>query len=92
MEEFRFIQLKNDFEIKLSKRDFDFNAQTRLDALQSIGSSPVLHTLCARDTIMIPFTTRTWDPMGLRLKTKGYWGLYGFCHLFQVFIKHVFNF
>ena len=27
--------------------------------LQSIGSSPGLHILCARDTIMIPF--RTWD-------------------------------
>ena len=27
LEEFRFIQLNNDFEIKLSKRDFDFNAQ-----------------------------------------------------------------
>ena len=29
--------------------------------LQSIGSSPGLHILCACDTIMIPFTTRTQD-------------------------------
>lgn len=27
LEEFIFIQLNNDFEIKLSKRDFDFNTQ-----------------------------------------------------------------
>ena len=38
--------------------------------LQSIGSSPGLHILCARDTIMIPFRTRTWDSF-LRLGGTG---------------------
>ena len=43
--------------------------KNKLD-LQSIGSSPGLHILCARDTIMIPFTTRTWDSF-LRLGGTG---------------------
>ena len=43
--------------------------QSKLD-LQSIGSSPGLHILCARNTIMIPFTTRTWDSF-LRLGGTG---------------------
>ena len=38
--------------------------------LQSIGSSPGIHILCARDTIMIPFTTRTLDTF-LRLGGSG---------------------
>ena len=37
-----------------------FDLKRKLD-LQSIGSSPKLHILCARDTTMIPFTIRTWD-------------------------------
>ena len=41
--------------------------------LQSIGSSPGLHILCARDTIMIPLIND--KELRLLLKTRGYWGL-----------------
>ena len=40
--------------------------------MQSIGSSPGLHILCARYTIMFPFTARTWDSF---LKDKRVLGL-----------------
>ena len=43
--------------------------------LQSIGSSPDLHILCARDTIMIPFITSTWDSF-LKLRGTCFWPSY----------------
>ena len=50
-------------------RPTDISNEEKLD-LQSIGSSPDLHILCAHDTIMIPFRTKTWDSF-LRLGVLG---------------------